>query len=80
MQKVQQVVEEAGRQCILLPGDLTSEAQCKSVVQQTVDKFGRIDVLVNNAAYQVLPGLPVPAHRVSCHTHCLCPRTAVDSC
>jgi NAD(P)-dependent dehydrogenase (short-subunit alcohol dehydrogenase family) len=46
-------VEEAGRQCLLLPGDLTEKAQCQSIVDETVKKFGRIDVLVNNAAFQM---------------------------
>jgi NAD(P)-dependent dehydrogenase (short-subunit alcohol dehydrogenase family) len=46
-------VEEAGRQCLLLPGDLTEKAQCQTIVDETVKKFGRIDVLVNNAAFQM---------------------------
>lgn len=46
-------VEEAGRQCLLLPGDLTEKSQCQTIVDETVKKFGRIDVLVNNAAFQM---------------------------
>ncbi|RZI71632.1 MULTISPECIES: SDR family oxidoreductase [unclassified Pseudomonas] len=46
-------VEEAGRQCLLLPGDLAEKAQCLAIVDETVRKFGRIDVLVNNAAFQM---------------------------
>jgi NAD(P)-dependent dehydrogenase (short-subunit alcohol dehydrogenase family) len=46
-------VEEAGRQCLLLPGDLTEKARCQTIVDETVKKFGRIDVLVNNAAFQM---------------------------
>jgi NAD(P)-dependent dehydrogenase (short-subunit alcohol dehydrogenase family) len=46
-------VQEAGRQCLLLPGDLTAKAQCSAIVDKTVEKFGRIDVLVNNAAFQM---------------------------
>ncbi|KAL3139642.1 hypothetical protein ABBQ38_003958 [Trebouxia sp. C0009 RCD-2024] len=46
------VVEEAGVQALLLPGDLRSEDQCKKIVKETVDKFGQLDVLVNNASYQ----------------------------
>jgi len=45
-------VEKAGRRCILLPGDLSYEAQCKKIVDDTVAAFGRIDILVNNAATQ----------------------------
>jgi NAD(P)-dependent dehydrogenase (short-subunit alcohol dehydrogenase family) len=46
-------VEEAGRQCLLLPGDLAQKANCQAIVDQTVEQFGRIDVLVNNAAFQM---------------------------
>jgi len=46
-------VEEAGRQCLLLPGDLANKAQCEAIVSKTVEQFGRIDVLVNNAAFQM---------------------------
>jgi NAD(P)-dependent dehydrogenase (short-subunit alcohol dehydrogenase family) len=46
-------VEEAGRQCLLLPGDLADKAHCVAIVNDTVAKFGRIDVLVNNAAFQM---------------------------
>jgi NAD(P)-dependent dehydrogenase (short-subunit alcohol dehydrogenase family) len=48
----ERVVKDAGRRALLLPGDLTDEQQCKKVVDETVRQFGRIDVLVNNAAYQ----------------------------
>ena len=46
-------VEKAGRRCLLLPGDLAQRATCLSIVEQTVAEFGRIDVLVNNAAFQM---------------------------
>lgn len=47
-------VEEAGRRAVLVPGDLTDHAHCREVVQRAVDEFGRLDVLVPNAAYQSL--------------------------
>jgi NAD(P)-dependent dehydrogenase (short-subunit alcohol dehydrogenase family) len=47
-----QWVEAAGRQCVLLPGDLAERSQCLAVMEKTVAQFGRIDVLVNNAAFQ----------------------------
>jgi NAD(P)-dependent dehydrogenase (short-subunit alcohol dehydrogenase family) len=50
--ETQRLVEEAGRQALLLRGDLADPAVCQSLVQQTVDAFGRIDILVNNAAHQ----------------------------
>lgn len=46
-------VEAAGRQCLLLPGDLASKAHCVALVEKTVAQYGRIDVLVNNAAFQM---------------------------
>jgi hypothetical protein len=47
------LVEEAGRQCLLAPGDIADPAHCRAIIQQAVDAFGRIDVLVNNAAHQM---------------------------
>jgi NAD(P)-dependent dehydrogenase (short-subunit alcohol dehydrogenase family) len=46
-------VEQAGRQCLLLPGDLAHKVHCQALVEKTVERFGRIDVLVNNAAFQM---------------------------
>ncbi|MGA4634933.1 SDR family oxidoreductase [Pseudomonas solani] len=46
-------VEEAGRQCLLLPGDIAGKDHCTQLVAKTVDTYGRIDVLVNNAAFQM---------------------------
>jgi len=41
-----------GRRCLLIPGDVTDSTFCESAVQATVDAFGGIDILVNNAAFQ----------------------------
>ena len=46
-------VEQAGRRAVLVPGDIQDPAHCRAIVQQAVDAFGRIDVLVNNAAFQM---------------------------
>ncbi|HTG37625.1 SDR family oxidoreductase [Sphingomonas sp.] len=46
------LVEEAGRKAVLVRGDLSSAAHCRDVIRHAVDAFGRIDVLVSNAAHQ----------------------------
>jgi hypothetical protein len=46
------VVEDSGHQVLSLKGDITDEAVCRRIIEDTVKRFGRIDVLVNNAAYQ----------------------------
>jgi NAD(P)-dependent dehydrogenase (short-subunit alcohol dehydrogenase family) len=45
-------VEKAGRQCVLQAGDVGDDDLCKRVVEETVQKFGRLDIVVNNAAEQ----------------------------
>lgn len=47
------LVEEAGRKAVLAPGDIGDPAHCKALVDRTMEAFGRLDVLVNNAAYQM---------------------------
>lgn len=50
--ETQKLIEAEGRKCLLIPGDVGDEALCQSIVQQTVDTFGQLDILVNNAAEQ----------------------------
>jgi len=45
-------VEAAGRKALLLPGDVRDADFCRSAVEATVEEYGRLDILVNNAAYQ----------------------------
>ena len=47
------LVEEAGRRCVLVRGDLADRAHAKTVVPKAIEEFGKIDVLVNNAAFQM---------------------------
>jgi NAD(P)-dependent dehydrogenase (short-subunit alcohol dehydrogenase family) len=51
-QETQRCVQEEGRRCLLLPGDVRDAAFCRDAVEQTVKAFGKLDVLVNNAAFQ----------------------------
>src|ERR1700712_4032101 len=46
-------VEQAGRKAVLVPGDIQDPAHCRSVIAKAVEAFGRVDVLVNNAAFQM---------------------------
>jgi NAD(P)-dependent dehydrogenase (short-subunit alcohol dehydrogenase family) len=46
-------IEEAGRKAVLLRGDITDRAHCDEIVERAVREFGKLDVLVNNAAYQM---------------------------
>lgn len=46
-------VEEAGRKAVLVSGDLADPQHCRDLIARAVEEFGRIDVLINNAAYQM---------------------------
>ena len=46
------LVEDAGRRAIVLPGDIAREEHCLHLVRQCIENFGRLDILVNNAAFQ----------------------------
>jgi len=50
--KTKKLVEKAGRRCLLIPGDLRDITFCESVVSKTLKKFGKLDIIVNNAAEQ----------------------------
>ena len=51
-EETRRCVEAEGRRCLLLQGDVKDSAWCNAAVAQTVAEFGRLDVLVNNAAFQ----------------------------
>jgi NAD(P)-dependent dehydrogenase (short-subunit alcohol dehydrogenase family) len=51
-QETRRVVEAAGRRCVTAPGDIGDEAHCRRLVDRAVQELGRLDVLVNNAAFQ----------------------------
>jgi NAD(P)-dependent dehydrogenase (short-subunit alcohol dehydrogenase family) len=51
-EETQRAVEAEGRKCLLIPGDVSDPAFCKEAVEQVVNQFGKLDILVNNAAFQ----------------------------
>jgi NAD(P)-dependent dehydrogenase (short-subunit alcohol dehydrogenase family) len=54
--ETRRAVEAEGRRCLLLKGDVKRAEWCRRAVQRTVTRFGRLDVLVNNAAFQLHAG------------------------
>jgi NAD(P)-dependent dehydrogenase (short-subunit alcohol dehydrogenase family) len=51
--KTKQLVENEGRRCLIIAGDVRKRTFCQSAVKKTVKTFGKLDVLVNNAAFQL---------------------------
>ncbi|MBF6227240.1 SDR family oxidoreductase [Nocardia abscessus] len=51
--QVADLVTAAGRKAVLVPGDLSEAAHCRAVIDRAVREFGKVDVLVSNAAYQM---------------------------
>jgi len=51
-EEARDAVEAEGRACLLIPGDVTEREFCEEAVGRTVDHFGKLDILVNNAAFQ----------------------------
>lgn len=51
-EQTKRCIEAEGRRCLLMAGDVKDAAMCREVVEKTVKKFGKLDILVNNAAFQ----------------------------
>ncbi|HEY0180417.1 MAG TPA: SDR family NAD(P)-dependent oxidoreductase, partial [Dokdonella sp.] len=51
-EETQRYVEREGRRCLLLRGDVRDVAFCNRAVERTIDTYGKLDILVNNAAFQ----------------------------
>src|SRR3954451_19510998 len=52
-EETRRLVEDAGRRCVTVPGDIGERAHCQALVEKAAGELGRLDVLVNNAAYQM---------------------------
>ena len=52
-QETARIVERAGRKAVLVRGDVGREEHCRQIVQRALQEFGRLDILVNNAAFQM---------------------------
>ncbi|MED3723225.1 SDR family oxidoreductase [Geobacillus stearothermophilus] len=50
--ETKRLVEQEGRRCLAIAGDIGDEAFCKEAVKQTIEAFGKLDIVVNNAAEQ----------------------------
>src|SRR6478672_16245 len=48
-----QLIEQAGRKAVLIAGDVSRPEHCRQIINQAVEEFGKIDILVSNAAYQI---------------------------
>jgi NAD(P)-dependent dehydrogenase (short-subunit alcohol dehydrogenase family) len=51
-EETKEAVEAEGRRCILLPGDVADPNHCEDCMRRTLHEFGKLDILVNNAAFQ----------------------------
>jgi NAD(P)-dependent dehydrogenase (short-subunit alcohol dehydrogenase family) len=51
-ERTRALVADAGRRALVLAGDLSNPAECRALIDATVEEFGRVDVLVHNAAFQ----------------------------
>jgi NAD(P)-dependent dehydrogenase (short-subunit alcohol dehydrogenase family) len=51
--ETRRLVQDAGRRCLTAPGDIGDREHCRELVERTVGELGRLDVLVNNAAFQM---------------------------
>lgn len=50
--ETKKLVDKAGGQCLLISADITKSKACEKIISKSIDKFGKIDILVNNAAVQ----------------------------
>jgi NAD(P)-dependent dehydrogenase (short-subunit alcohol dehydrogenase family) len=69
-EKTVRIVEKEGRRCIPVAGDIGNEAHCQQIVERAVQDFGKLDILVNNAAYQdVIESIQEVTEEMLLHTY-----------
>lgn len=52
-QKTVQIVEKENRKCVAVAGDITDESHCRKIIERATTEFGKLDILINNAAFQM---------------------------
>jgi NAD(P)-dependent dehydrogenase (short-subunit alcohol dehydrogenase family) len=69
-QETVRIVEKEGQRCIAVAGDIGEEAHCRQIVERALREFGRLDILVNNAAYQdVIQSIQEVTEEMLVHTY-----------
>lgn len=69
-QETVRIVEKEGRRCIPVAGDIGDEAHCRQLVERALQEFGKLDILVNNAAYQdVIENIQEVTEEMLLHTY-----------
>jgi NAD(P)-dependent dehydrogenase (short-subunit alcohol dehydrogenase family) len=64
------IVEKEGRRCIAVAGDIGDEAHCQQIIERAIQEFGKLDILVNNAAYQdVIESIQEVTEEMLVHTY-----------
>lgn len=53
-QETVRIVEKEGRKCVAIGGDIQQESHCQQIVERAISEFGKLDILVNNAAFQMV--------------------------
>ena len=52
--KTVEIVQKEGRKCLAIAGDIQQESHCQEIIERTLSEFGKLDILVNNAAFQMV--------------------------
>jgi NAD(P)-dependent dehydrogenase (short-subunit alcohol dehydrogenase family) len=64
------IVEKEGRRCIAIAGDIGDEAHCRQIVERAIQEFGKLDILVNDAAFQeIIESIQEVTEEMLLHTY-----------